>query len=160
MRASPLLIALLITLGCRDATKPNVYVPMYSLTAYTSSFVNTTPTDSLFCQVSAWWPIAEAIAPPWSGIVSVRAWRWKRGDVPSAVTREGSALLTLARGPGDSVRATLEGALNLTFNGRMPDPGFFSATGQWTCDASTALGGSAPGDAKGIWYLQREYPID
>lgn len=159
MRAPFLLIALLAQLGCRDATKPNVYGPMYSLVAYTSSFVNTAPTDSLLCQVSTQWPITEAIAPPWSGIVSVRAWRWKRGDVAPAATREGRALLTLARGPGDSVRVTLEGALNLTFNGRSTGPDG-RATGEWTCDANTALGGSATGDARGIWYIEREYPID
>ena len=159
MRVHLLLIAVTASLACRDATKPE-FTPTYSLSAYTPSTFNTSATDSISCQLFARWPATETIVAPWSGTVTVYAWRVKRGDrLFTSPVRTGSATLTLVAGPSDSMRVTLTGAVNITFDGRMPTASS-GATGQWTCGAETSFGSRAAGEARGTWYFSRDYLID
>ena len=72
--------------------------------------------------------------------------------------RTGLATLTLTHGPGDSVRVSLTGAVNIAFDGRMPVN--FEATGEWTCDAESSFGTHAPGEARGNWRFGRDLLID
>ena len=158
MRAQLLLVAVVASLACRDATKPE-YTPSYSLSAYTLPTFNASPTDSISCQLFARWPATETIVAPWSGTVSVYATRVKRGArFFTGPVRTGLATLTLTNGPGDSVRVTLTGAVNIAFDGRMPVN--FEATGAWTCDAESSFGSNAAGEAHGSWRLGRDLLID
>lgn len=110
MRVKLPLVAIVASLACRDATKPE-YTPSYSLSAYTLPTFNASPTNSISCQLFARWPATEAIVAPWSGTVSVYATRVKRGArFLMDPVRTGIATLTLTNGPGDSVRVTLAGA--------------------------------------------------
>jgi len=159
MRAQLLLVAIVASLACRDATKPE-YTPSYSLDAYTLPTFNASPTDSISCQLFARWPATETIVAPWSGTVSVYATRVKRGArFFTGPVRTGLATLTLARGPGDSVRVTLTGAVNIAFDGRMSNANG-DATGEWTCDAESSFGSHAAGEAHGSWRLGQELLID
>lgn len=161
MRVQLLLISIAASLACRDArpTRPD-YTPTYFLQAYTANAYGASTTDSIACELHATWPSAETIVAPWSGTVTVSARRVKRGDrLFTSPVRTGSATLTLVAGPGDSVRVTLTGAVNIAFDGRMPAASS-GATGQWTCGAETTFGSRAPGEARGTWYLSRAYLID
>ena len=161
MRVPLLLLTAFALTACRDTTKQE-YTPTYSLVAYTTSLSNPSPTDSILCQVVAQWPSTEPIVPPWSGTVKVSAWRARRSDpLLSNPSRTGSAVLTLAPGSGDSVRVTLSGDVNLSLDGRMPTTPYSQAAGQWTCGADSQLSGATvPGEARGVWYLSRDYLID
>lgn len=159
MRVQLLLVAVVASVACRDATKPE-FTPTYSLSAYTTSAFNPSPTDTILCQLMATWPSSATIVAPWSGPVTVYAWRVKRGDrLFTSPIRKGTATLTLVNGPGDSVRVTLAGAVNISFDGRMPNANS-PATGQWTCGAETTFGSHVPGEARGAWYLTKNYLID
>lgn len=161
MRVACLLVAAAASLACRDTTptKPT-YTPTYSLHAYTTPAYTASATDSIACQIHATWPSAQTIVAPWSGTVGVSAWRVKRGGrLLSSPVRTGSATLTITEGPGDSVRVTLSGAVNIALDGRMPTPNL-DVTGQWTCGAESSFGSQAPGEARGSWYLSRDYLID
>ena len=160
MRVQLLLIAVTASLACRDArpTRPD-YTPTYLLQAYTANAYGASTTDSIACELHATWPSAETIVAPWSGTVTVSARRVKRGDrLFTSPVRTGSATLTLVAGPSDSVRATLTGAVNIAFDGRMPANS--PAIGEWTCGAETTFGSRAAGEARGTWYLSRLYLID
>lgn len=161
MRAPFLLAAIGVSLACRDKTptRPD-YTPTYSLHAYAPIAYGATTTDSIACELHATWPSAEAIVAPWSGTVIVSARRVKRGGrLLSSPLHTGSATLTIINGPGDSVRVTLSGAVNIVLDGRMPTPNL-DATGQWTCGAESSFGSPALGEAHGTWYLSRDYLID
>ena len=158
MRVQLLLIAVVASIACRDATKPNT-TANYSLMAYTMPDGSPIQPDSIQCEVFAAWSSSEPIVAPWSGTVIVIASRTKQGDrLFTSTSRTGTAKLTLAAGPGDSVRVTLAGDVNISFDGRMPS-GSSDATGEWTCGAE-AFGSQSPGEARGVWQLGREYLID
>jgi hypothetical protein len=156
VRVPLLLMIALAAVGCRDATKPS-YTPPYSLTAYTNT-VNPAVRDSIVCLVNATWESTEPITAPWTGFARVSAQRFRWGDTSTSVLR-GTALVTILDGPGDSVRVTLSGAVSLTLDGRARHD-IEQMLGSWTCDDSTSIGGTARGETRGVWFLNRDYPID
>jgi hypothetical protein len=147
----------LAAVGCRDATKPS-HPPPYALTAYTNT-ANPALGDSIVCMVNATWESTEPITAPWTGSAQVTAWRVKWGEVPATPSAKGTALITILDGPGDSVRVTLSGAVSLTLDGRERHD-TEQMLGSWTCDDSASIGGSARGETRGVWFLNRDYPID
>ena len=159
MRVQLLLVALVASLACRDATKPE-FTPTYSLSAYATSPYNLSPTDSIICRLFATVPSKESIVAPWSGTVTVYAWRVKRGArFFTSPIRQGLATITITSGPGDSVRVALTGAVNIAFDGRMPNANG-DATGEWTCDAESSFGSPAAGEARGSWRFGQDLLID
>lgn len=159
MRVQLLLVAIVVSLACRDATKPE-YTPFYSLSAWATSPYYPSPTDSIICRLFATVPSREKIVAPWSGTVTVYAWRVKRGArFFTSPVRTGLATLTLSGGTGDSVRVTLTGAVNIAFDGRMPNANG-DAMGEWTCDAESSFGSTAAGEARGSWRLGQDLLID
>jgi hypothetical protein len=154
--------ALLAPLACRETTQPEpqaLRIWGYSLQAYTFATFNPTLPDTVACYLQAHVPMADSIATPWSGTVTVYAWRARRsaGRTITADTTIGSALFTLTRGLGDSLHATLHGSVDVAFSGRKVQ-GDVGARGEWTCDARSVLAGSQPGEARGTWSAYPEMP--
>lgn len=159
-----LVAALIAPLACRDATRPepDVFrVWSHSLFVTTGSTATASPSDSVACQVFAHVPMPDSITTPWSGLVDVYAWRGRPFTAPTgASTVTGKALLSVTRGAGDSLYVTLQGVVSVSLGGRVDPNRYAGAAGDWTCDARSSLPGAQPGEARGVWYLTPDIPID
>jgi hypothetical protein len=156
--------ALIAPAACRDTTRPDpdaFRIWSHTLFASTSGSNTATSSDTVACQLYAHVPMPDSITTPWSGEVDVYAWRGRPGTAQTTANSVlGKALLTVARGAGDSLYVTLQGVVGVSFGGRVDANYYSGATGDWICDARSSLPGTQPGEARGHWYLSPDIPID
>jgi hypothetical protein len=155
--------ALIAPAACRDTTRPDpseFRIWTHSLSAMTDAPNSATSSDTVACQLYARVPMPDSITTPWSGEVDVYAWRARPGSArTTANSVMGKALLTVARGAGDSLYVTLQGVVGVSFGGRVDADYYVSAGGDWTCDGRSSLPGTQPGEARGHWFLSPDIPI-
>jgi hypothetical protein len=146
--------------GCTPNQPVDPGPPQLLLSAYTRLLSDPAASDTIACQLSAFVPLADGKIVPWQGVVQARAWRgrFSGGRLVAESSIAESSLLTITTGPGDSLHVKLEGKVNVALDGRFDSHD--GATGDWTCGGAFALTGSAPGEARGAWSLERGRLVD